>query len=126
MSLRPVPRASRATLAAGLLALLPLTACGADADVAGDGELRVVTTVAPITSITAAVAAPITAAVFLLRLRWLAAQADMNHGIARRLGLVGTRQGEFHFRLYQNWGLYIRFLFYEPWGNIILINLFHL
>ena len=56
MSLRPVPRASRATLAAGLLALLPLTACGADADVAGDGELRVVTTVAPITSITAAVA----------------------------------------------------------------------
>jgi len=56
MSLRPVPRASRATLAAGLLALLPLTACGADADVAGDGELRVVMTVAPITSITAAVA----------------------------------------------------------------------
>lgn len=40
-----------------LLALAPaLAACGSDQDVAADGELRVVTTVAPITSITAAVA----------------------------------------------------------------------
>ncbi|GAB2642945.1 hypothetical protein GCM10027270_34030 [Nocardioides ginkgobilobae] len=51
----PMSRPRLAGLA--LLALAPaLAACAAGSDVAGDGELRIVTTVAPITSITAAVA----------------------------------------------------------------------
>ena len=50
------PRAPRAALAAAAVLALSLTACGTDSDVAEDGELRIVTTVAPITSITAAVA----------------------------------------------------------------------
>ena len=49
-------RAPRAALAAAAVLALSLTACGTDSDVAEDGELRIVTTVAPITSITAAVA----------------------------------------------------------------------
>lgn len=50
------PRALRAALAAAAVLALSLTACGTDSDVAEDGELSIVTTVAPITSITAAVA----------------------------------------------------------------------
>ncbi len=49
-------RAPRAALAAAAVLALSLTACGTDSDVAEDGELSIVTTVAPITSITAAVA----------------------------------------------------------------------
>ncbi len=49
---RPLPFAASLLTALALV----LTACGAGEDPAADGELRVVTTVAPITSITAAVA----------------------------------------------------------------------
>ncbi len=56
MSPSRTPRALRAALAAAAVLALSLTACGTDSDVAEDGELSIVTTVAPITSITAAVA----------------------------------------------------------------------
>ena len=54
------PRAPRAALAAAAVLALSLTACGTDSDVAEDGELRIVTTVAPTIPVEAARKAPTT------------------------------------------------------------------